>query len=603
MADNYWTRKRITRRQALVGGSTLALGAAGLALVGCEGEEEGPPPAAGTPAAATPAASPAADEMAAKVEAYRAEALTEQPVTGGTLRLAGWSGGYTGWDPRFGDEWDPAVYYTFTHDRILEFRYGPNTGVAPAYGAEDYTPTASLAESWEQPDQTTVIFSIRRGVRWRDVDPVNGRELVAADAKFSLDSYRSPDATFAESLKPVVTVDAPDNFTLTLETEFPYAPLLVTIATPKYPVLAPEVIERFGQLGGPETLIGTGPWYLETFEEGIRAVFKRNPTYWRGPDGVTGENLPYLETVEAALDPEWSTSVAQFRSGELAAPGNWFGFWGLEGMSLKDIEELRASVPTSLDALFWRVYMDRFMWLRADLPPFNDARVRQAVSMAVDRDAWVQSVYDGRAVKSREFSEVNPWYLPTDQLGDGAQYQEFNPEKARQLLAAAGYPDGFSTKLHTTSASGPALVIEAELVQEELREIAIETEIVNYPDSAAWYAGPRGGNFEEGLAWGYGDSFNEPDPYLDHFRPGHPRNLGHVDDPPLVELIEKQRRALDPEERREILYEIQRHLGVQLYFPFTIVGPSQFAWHSRWKNWWMFEGQDYGYSFLRSWVV
>ncbi len=597
-----WRRKRLTRRRALAGGAGVA-SLAGLALIGCGGDEggtatptgtatpsgTGTPTGTGTPATGTP--TPILTSTATQI------AETGTPVPGGTLKIAGWSGGYIGWDPRFGDESDPTAFYTFTHDRLITYRYGSK------YQTNDFTPTPSLAESFEQADETTLNIKVRQGVKWRNVDPVNGRELTAEDAKYSFEQYTAPEASFAASLEVIDQITAPDNTTMVVKTTGPFAPLVSNMANPTFPIFAKELIAKYGTLASPDTLIGTGPWFIENYQEGVQATFRRNPDYWRGSNGVTGEGLPYLETIEAALDPEWQTTVAQFRSGELGAPGNWFGFWGLEGMDTKDIEDLRTAIPGMQEELHARPYMDRHIWMRTDIPPLNDERVRQAVSLGIDRQVWYENVYQGRASFGREFAVDNPWFLPNDQLGDGAKFQKYDPAEAMKLLEAAGLGDGFKTVVNTTSVVGPALQTESEFFVEQMRQIGIEADFKIYPDNPSWASGPYMGNMDEGFGYGYGESFYDPDPFFDVYRPGHRRNRSKVDgDQVLLDLVAKQRTELDSQTRHETVNEIQRHSAVKLYYIVTVDPPQASAWQPWLKNWFMFEGADYGYSFIESWV-
>ncbi len=595
---NGWWRQRLSRRRLMAGGAGLA----GLALIGCGQEEATTPAGTATPAGTgTAAATGTAVTTTTPPPALTATAtiaVSGSPVPGGTLPIAGWSGGYISWDPRYGDDWDPSAFYSFTHDRMIVYRYGPK------YGATDFTPTPSLGESWEQVDATTLNVKVRSGVKWRNVDPVNGRGLNAEDIKYSYEQQKAPESTHAESLKPIVSITMPDAATLVFKTDAPFAPLLSNLAAPHYPVFAKEVIQKFGKLSAPAHLIGTGPWYIDdSYTEGVKATFVRNQDYWRGPNGVTGEQLPYLEKIEMSLDAEWQTTVAQFRSGELAAPGNWMAFWGLEGQDIKDIEDLRAAIPGMQEELHARPYMDRIIWMRTDKPPFNDVRIRQAMSMATDRDAWMKNVYQGRASRGREFAQSNPWFLPNAELGDAAKFQTYDLAEATALLSAAGFADGLKSVIHTTTASGPVLQTEAEYFVEEMRQIGVELEFVVYSDSTAWSAGPFAGKFDDGLAYGYGESFYDPDPFFDIFRPDNPRNRSHISgDTVLDGLIEKQRGEVDLASREAVIDDIQRQTATQLYYIVTVDPPQASAWQPWLKNWIMFEGADYGTSFVESWV-
>jgi peptide/nickel transport system substrate-binding protein len=596
-----WWQRRMTRRAAIGGG----IGVAGIALIGCGGSDSTTSTATSVPsgtATATGTASATATPVLTSTSTNVATA-TGTPVPGGTLKIAGWSGGYTSWDPRSGDESDPTAYYTFTNDRLITYRYGPPTADGHG-GATDFTPTPDLAESFEQIDATTLSIKVQSGIKWRNVDPVNGRELTAEDGKYSYEQYAAPESSFADSLKVISDLSVPDAYTLVVKTSGPFAPLINNMANPSFPIFAKEVIAKYGTLKDANTIIGTGPWYIDSFQTGVQVVFKKNPDYWRGANGLTKEGLPYLDTIEASLDPEWQTTVAQFRSGELAAPGSWFGFWGLEGQDAKDIQKLRDAIPGMQEELHARPYMDRHIWMRTDIEPFNDVRIRQAVSMAIDRQQWYENIYQKRSSFGREFAASNPWFLPTDQLGDGAQFQKFDVAAAKQLLEAAGQPDGFKTKIYTTSAVGPALQTESEFFAEEMRtNLGIETEFNIAPDNASWYSGAYVGNMDAGFGYGYGESFYDPDPFFDVYRTGHRRNRSHVTgDQELLDLLDKQRTELDPAARKSVVNDIQKHTSVNLYYIVTVDPPQSSAWQPWFKNWYMFDGADYGYTFIRSWV-
>lgn len=581
--DKWWNR-RVTRRAVMGGG----IGIAGLAIVGCGGDDS---PATQAPTStSTSGPSPTAPPLTST--ATQIATSTGTPVPGGSIKIAGWTGGYVSWDPRFGDESDPTAYYTFTNDRLVTYRYGPQ------YGAVDFTPNPSLAESWEQIDDLTVSFKIREGVKWRNVDPVNGRALDAQDILYSYDQYRSPDSSFAASLAAISEMTAPDATTLVVKTAEPFAPLLSNLANPTFPVFAKEVVAKFGTLASIDTIIGTGAYFVESFQEGISVVFRKNPEYWRGASGITSEALPYLDSIEVALDPEWQTTIAQFRSGELAAPGSWFGFWGLEGQNNAGIESIRGDVPNMQEELHARPYMDRHIWMRTDVDPFTDERVRQAVSSAIDREVWYSDIYEGRSSYGREFAQSNPWFLPLDQLGDGAVFQQFNLQQAKQLLEAAGMADGFKTNLYTTSAVGPALQTESEFFAEQMRALNIEVEFNIAPDLTSWSTGAYTGNFDSGFGYGYGESFYDPDPFFDVFRKDHRRNRSHVDDPELNALIERQQKTIDPAERKAAIDDLQRHTATKLYYIVTVDPPQASAWQPWLKNWFMFDGADYGYTFI-----
>src|SRR5206468_5233757 len=115
--------------------------------------------------------------------------------------------------------------------------------------------------------------------------------------------------------------------------------------------------------------------------------------------------------------------------------------------------------------------------MRTDMPPFNDVRVRRAISHAIDRQAIIEAVWmrgEPTPSVSRGLAE---WSLPVDQLGAGAKYYQYDPKEAKRLLAEAGYPKGFKTQLTTTAGLGRDLVDAAQLVQRFLKDVGIEAEL------------------------------------------------------------------------------------------------------------------------------
>jgi ABC-type transport system substrate-binding protein len=107
---------------------------------------------------------------------------------------------------------------------------------------------------------------------------------------------------------------------------------------------------------------------------------------------------------------------------------------------------------------------------------------------------------------------------------------------------------------------------------------------------------------DAGFGYGYGSSFYDPDPFYDHFRPGHQYNRSKIDDPALLDLIAKQRRLVDPAERKAAVDDIQRHTAMKLYYIITVDPPQASAWQPWFKNWFMFDGADYGYTYIEAWT-
>ena len=150
-----------------------------------------------------------------------------------------------------------------------------------------------LAERWEAPDDTTYVFHLRQGVKWHNKPPVNGRELVAEDVKFTFDRFLTEQGNpERQLLEPVDRVEVVDRYTVKFLLKEPFVWLLDMLANAMCMwIIAPEVVQQFGDLKKAETAIGTGPFLLERYEPNVKTVFKRNPDYFR-------QGLPYVDGVE-----------------------------------------------------------------------------------------------------------------------------------------------------------------------------------------------------------------------------------------------------------------------------------------------------------------
>ena len=226
-----------------------------------------------------------------------------------------------------------------------------------------------LAERWEAPDDTTYIFYLRQGVTWHKKPPVNGRELVAEDVKFTFDRSRTEQANpLRFALDPVDRVEVVDRYTVQFVLKEPFVWLVETLANPVGTwIVAPEVVHQFGDLKKPETAIGTGPFTLERYEPNVKTVFKRHPAYFR-----TG--LPWVDGVEWLVIDDDSTRLAMYRTGQL----------DVSVVRQPDLEALQKSHPQCL----YQDYLSNVasaLFMRTDQPPFKDVRVRRTISHAIDR--------------------------------------------------------------------------------------------------------------------------------------------------------------------------------------------------------------------------
>ena len=167
-----------------------------------------------------------------------------------------------------------------------------------------------LAEKWRYKTPTTLVFTLRRGVKFHPKPPVNGREVTAEDVKYSLERFAAKSG-FRSRFDPVQSIEAVDRYTVRIALKEPFAPLLNHLANPMYTAILPkEAEEKFKDFNHPDSVIGTGPFILRSYEKGVRVVFERNPDYF-----VKG--LPYLDRVVIEITPDRSARLSLLRAGKV----------------------------------------------------------------------------------------------------------------------------------------------------------------------------------------------------------------------------------------------------------------------------------------------
>jgi peptide/nickel transport system substrate-binding protein len=505
-----------------------------------------------------------------------------QPRRGGVLRVRGFD------PPNFDHHLTLAGFtqstVSFVYSKLVRHKVGAD--IPPG----TFIIEPDLAERWDELDDTTYVFHLRHGVKWHNKPPVNGRELVAEDVKFTYDRFLTePGNTNRYLLDSVDRIEVVDRYTVKFRLKEPYVWFLSVLAYPTSMwVVAPEAVQHFGDLKKPESAIGTGPFILERYEPNVKTVFKRNPDYYR-------DGQPYVDAVEWLVIPDESTGLAMYRTGQIdCGPGiNW-------AIRQQDLEALKQTHPH----LKYQDYLSQsgsVITMRTDMPPFTDVRVRRAISHAIDREAIIEAVWGQGAPTPAVSRGLVEWSLPIDQLGAGAKYYEYYPEEARRLLTEAGFPKGFKTQLTVTSGLGRDRVDEAQLVQRYLKEVGIDAEL-KIQEYGAYVATTVQGKFEGmvdgpiGVVW-------EPDGRLYRaYASDSSRNIGHVNDARLTAMLKEQRRTKDLEARKQLIFDIQRYVAEQQYYVYLNSTTITTSWQPYVKNFAPNHSFDYGNRAAALWL-
>src|SRR2546422_6587571 len=195
----------------------------------------------------------------------------QTPKRGGTLTIRAW-------DPPFFDQMLSTAYrvqipISFTHSRLIRHKAGP--GVPPT----TFPLEGDLAESWTQPNETTYLFKLRRGVRWHPKPPVNGRELTAEDVRYTVERFLTVKGNpMAYMLSAVDRVEAIDRYTVKFVMKEPFSWLLEVLANPMaVAIVARERVEKFGDLRKAEAVIGTAPRMVDSYRPNVELTFALHP--------------------------------------------------------------------------------------------------------------------------------------------------------------------------------------------------------------------------------------------------------------------------------------------------------------------------------------
>jgi peptide/nickel transport system substrate-binding protein len=511
----------------------------------------------------------------------------QTPKRGGTLAIRTY-------DPPHFDPFQTISYKThialsFTHSRLLKHKAGPSVvpGTFPIEG--------DLAESWTQPNETTYVFKLRKGVKWHNKPPVNGREVTADDVVFSVNHFLTVKGNAnAYMLKAVDKVEAPDKYTVKFTLKEPFVWFLDMLSNPHaVAIVAKEVLDKHGDFKKSETVIGTGPWMLDSYRPNVGLTYVRNPAYFMA-------GLPYIDRIEATVDEDNASRMAAFLSGKYDLG------WEFPGTVARvDWVQIKGTLaqrrPNLKTAEFPSPVMNHIS-MRTDQKPFSDVRVRRAMSLAIDRKGIIDSAYEGVGVMNPPVAAaLKEWSIPFDKLGEGAKYYKYDPAEAKRLLAAAGYPNGFPGTMCFTTYGTPVLVDIMQMVQKDLKAVGIDVKI-DQKEYGAYIATCFYGKFDS-MTFGPQTGFLEPDNFLfGQYYPEELKNQSHINDPVVADMLVRQRRTLDPIKRREVIYDIQRHLALQQYYVQMPSAVYVAVWEGALKNYGPNMGYDYGGRLQAAWL-
>ena len=474
-----------------------------------------------------------------------------KPILGGYVRSY-FTTDITVWDPLSSTAAEH-VGWNRVCAPLLQLNYGPGYDPRNFDMSKD-----SVAQSWEiSADGLTYTFHIRPGIFWDERAPLNGRELVAADVKWTYETHMATAGAprrlhLSNAIK---SIECPDKYTVVIQMKQPMADFLILLAGSYVEILPREVRELYGDYKKPEAMMGFGAFKMKEYVVSTRYVFEKNPKYYK-------KGLPYVDGIYSVLIPDASTSLAAFRTEKI----------DLRGVSRIDLASVKQTNPNAYcyeSELSMSAYAMAF---RTDKAPFNDANLRRAVSMAIDRKTIIDTFDYGYGTEQNGPLYVeSPWYLK-DQ-GECAKYYAYNPEEARRLVAEAGYPNGLSVSMAVVS-TGETYLSYCDYWVDALAKVGINATFKMY-ESGAYTTTVRGKRDYEGMtlltvfsvaSWG-------PDILLNAiYGTGEASNVSLVSDPKLDEMMKAQSLEMDPVKRQALLNDIQRYCACQSYYVYWPIG-------------------------------
>lgn len=456
----------------------------------------------------------------------------ESPRSGGTLRLALYE------DPGGFDVQRDTTHLLYNRARELF-----NTLLRYSDDGHELEPELLARMPRVSPDGRVYEFELRRGVRFHD-----GSELTAQDVRFSLErilspATLSPHAGFLVSIEGApemlagrarslrgLTVEGRYRFRVTLRE--PYAPFLHLLALPAFSIYPEHAVRQAGP-AWPLRPVGTGPFRLAAYEPDRRILLVRNQAYFE-------PGFPRLDAIEYRVLPDSATAMLEFQAGHL------------DIIRLPDPEfPLLVRHPAWRDRLLMGPSFNTYYLLfNVSRPPLRDPRVRKAIAMAVDVDALVRHLLEGRA--TRAYGIVPPGILGAQRL----PVYPYDPPQARRLLAEAGYPEGFT--LEVPAPPGGMLFHWYEALQGMLREVGIHLRL-RPTDRATFYSTRAAGGVPLYIGNWWAE-FADPDNFL--FPLFHSSQSGYYScayrNPRVDRLLEAARRAAGPAERARLYREAER---------------------------------------------
>jgi peptide/nickel transport system substrate-binding protein len=426
-----------------------------------------------------------------------------------------------------------------------------------------------LAEKWSwQDNYKNLVFSLRKDVKWHD-----GKPFTSRDVKFTFDVVRgAADAQGKLRLNPrkdwyanVEAIEAADPHTVVFRLKRPQPSLLMMLASGYSPVYAAHVPPASYRTG----CIGTGPFKLKEWRKGEFVEYVKNPDYF-----VPGR--PYLDGLKYVVIAERGTRTAALQAGQLDAafPGE---------TSKATMEQLKKAVPQMVFHEVAQSVNDNII-MNTKKPPFDNPKVRLAVSYAIDRRGLIQAAHQGGAVLGTAMlpRPFGVWGLSEKDLLGLPGYGKTDDMKAqaRKLLGEAGITPQNPLRVEMATRAIAIYVDMASYVINELKQVGIEASLKQV-ETAQWHPMATRGDYQIGANL-TGVGTEDPDAnFYENYACGSPRNYSFYCNEDVMKMFDRQSQELDPKKRLAAVADIQRRLEQDAARPILA---QRIDYYARWPH-------------------
>jgi len=307
-----------------------------------------------------------------------------------------------------------------------------------------------LVQTLEFTSPGILVLHLRQGIHWQNIAPAYGREFVASDVVFHFnrmlglgDGFTKP-APSTTTWVNLTSVTATDKYTVVMQWNTPNPEVATeNLQAPgiQNSIENPEAVKLWGNLDDWHHAIGTGPFILTDFVSGSSATMEKNPNYWGYDERYPQNQLPYVNEIKYLIIPDDATALAAMRTGKIDDLDN-IPFNSAQNMQKTNPIIVLVPVPVGNTVTIEP---------RNDKAPFNDIRVREALQMAIDLPTIAKTYYGGSSdpwASTLTSNYMTGWGFPYNQWPQDLKDQyAYNPTRAKQLLAAAGFPNGFNTNI------------------------------------------------------------------------------------------------------------------------------------------------------------